>query len=145
MTVVIAPASQLSKTIDDVHLRCTLSKWLTHIPSGTGFRTCVDWDPFAHFSDYFAPLKPVTLSLTSCISNIVLSRALWISRKTKRLSVLCDLLLATVEQLSDFDSKYIGGHVYTSMSLSISMWHSTKAEAVGHIPFWWVLLGYNDI
>jgi hypothetical protein len=34
---------------------------LAHVSAGTGFWTYVDWDFFAHLSEYYTPLKPVTL------------------------------------------------------------------------------------
>jgi hypothetical protein len=34
---------------------------ITHVSAGTGFWTYVDWDIFAHLSDYYTPLKPVTI------------------------------------------------------------------------------------
>jgi hypothetical protein len=43
---------------------------IAHISAGTGFWTYVDWDVFAHLSEYYTPLKPVTLFLTPCIMQL---------------------------------------------------------------------------
>jgi hypothetical protein len=37
-----------------------LNAKLTHISAGIGFWTHVDWDIFAHLSEYYTPFKPVT-------------------------------------------------------------------------------------
>jgi hypothetical protein len=41
----------------------------THTSAGIGFWTYVDWDRFAHLSEYYTLLKPVTLLLTLYIEE----------------------------------------------------------------------------